>query len=75
MKACKHLDYDQDRYPSCELQTLGPPYEHVKFWKRDEFYPGCPTRVQFCAKGRGRINSILDCYEAPGPMGCYEPEE
>ena len=71
---CKNLDHNPENYPSCELKTCAPHFPEVKYFKRESMYEGCPTQVQFCGKGRGRINSIFDCYEAPGPCSCYEPE-
>jgi len=73
MKPCKHLDYDRSKYePGCELRELhGLP--GVRYWHRLNVFPGDPVKVQFCGKGRGRINAVLDCYEPPGPVGCYEP--
>jgi hypothetical protein len=68
MRPCKHLDYDGN-YPTCALVTLP---EGVRYWRRPLFYEGQKQDVQFC-KLRGRINSILDCYEPPGPLSCYEP--
>ena len=77
---CKHLDYTEGRYgPDIELKTLPEPYQHVRFWHRGETWtdnePGHPRNasdVQFCGQGRGRINSILECYLGERP--CYEPE-
>lgn len=74
---CKHLDYDREKYNhDCEIKTCPPPYEHVRYWARGPVWTegGNPRNVQFCGQGRGRINSIFDCYSAPGPMRCYEPE-
>lgn len=80
LKPCKHLDYEEGKYgPDIELKRLGPPYEHVRFWKRGELWTNNgpdhdrnPANVQFCGQGRGRINSILNCYD--GAQGsCYEP--
>jgi hypothetical protein len=68
---CKHLDHNPENYPSCELKTceLIP---HVKFFERKPIHEGAATQVQFCGQGRGRINSIFDCYESCS-MSCYEP--
>ncbi|MCP4201880.1 MAG: hypothetical protein GY769_08100 [bacterium] len=82
MKPCKHLDYDGD-YTDCTIQEapsgiLGE--SGVRYWERGPTWtegPGNeenPRNVQFC-KLRGRINSIFDCYQPPGPMRCHEPEE
>ena len=68
---CKHLDYS-DNYPSCTIRTIEP--EGWKYWERPSTYEGCPTKVQFCGKGRGRINGIFDCIN-PGEMSCFEPQE
>ena len=75
---CKHLDYDEENYSGCgAIETLEPPFEHVRYWARKPAFTdgGYPRNVQFCGAGRGRINGIIDCYESPGPMSCYEPEE
>ena len=70
---CKHLDYDGD-YTDCTVETAAPHYPHVRFWRRGPLWTGSgePVRVQFCGAGRGRINSVLACYQ-PGEMPCYEP--
>ena len=74
---CKHLDYDEGRYSSCDIERCPPPNEHVRYWARSPVfsYGGRPRNVQFCGQGLGRINAIFDCYQAPGPMNCYEPGE
>jgi hypothetical protein len=66
---CIHLDFDEGNYPSCELRNLGPELPGIKFWYRDKNIAGegAPLSVQFC-KLRGRINSILECYE----NGCLD---
>jgi hypothetical protein len=69
---CKHLDHNPDNYPSCELKTCEPMMPEIKYFERKSTYEGCPTKVQFCGQGRGRINAVFDCYEGPGPCGCYE---
>ncbi len=82
MKACKHLDYTEGKYGPdillCDLKAEGFP--GVRFWLRGPIWtengPGeksNPSKVQFCALGRGRINGIFQCYQ-PGEMPCYEPE-
>jgi hypothetical protein len=78
MKPCKHLDYETMFAPDITLETCAPHFPEVKFWLRGPTWtdngPGeqpNPSKVQFC-KLRGRINAIFDCYEMPGPMGCYE---
>ena len=74
LRPCKHLDYDESSYDTCTLQTAAPHYPNVRFWQRNEVpYAGAPRTVQFC-KLRGRINEVFACYQAPGPMSCYEPE-
>lgn len=65
---CKHIDHNPENYPSCELKT-DDDYPSLKYFKRTLITEGDPVNVQFCGKGRGRINSILDCY---GDMHCYE---
>lgn len=82
MKPCKHLDYREGEYgPDIELRTLAPDYPMVRYWHRGERWtnngPGerpNPADVQFCGKGRGRINGIFQCYMA-GERGCYEPQD
>ena len=82
MKPCKHLDYSLERYGGqCDLITAkedprlsGFPCE-VKYWRRKFVpYDGAPINVQFCGKGRGRINEIFACYN-PGEMFCHEAED
>lgn len=79
---CKHLDYAPDKYgPDITLEQVpnmtcadGSP---VKFWRRGRTWTDNgdgarnPECVQFCGKGRGRINAIFDCYD--GSLPCYEP--
>ena len=75
---CKHLDYNEETYGGCGvIETCAPPFENVRYWARNPAITegGYPRNVQFCGQGRGRINSISQCYEAPGPMSCYEPGE
>jgi hypothetical protein len=82
MKPCKHLDYEKGKYgPDIELCDCAPHYPEVRFWRRGERWtnngqgqPPNPSAVQFCGKGRGRINAIFDCYQ-DGFMPCYEPEK
>lgn len=74
MKPCKHLDYNEANYPSCELVELDHFTCPVKHWKRKAPYEGAPVNVQFCGQGRGRINGIFQCYNE-GEMHCYEPAE
>lgn len=80
MKPCKNLDYTTGKFgPDITLETCAPHYPEVKFWRRgprwvmNENGSRNPENVQFCGAGRGRINGIFDCYQAPGPMCCYEP--
>ena len=72
---CKHLDHDIESYPSCELKTCAPHFPDVKYWQRNARIAGegNPLNVQFCGQGRGRINSIFDCYD--GSLSCYAPTE
>ncbi len=80
MKACKHLDYTEEKYgPDITLETCAPHYPEVKFWKRGPTWTDNgpnqkpnPSQVQFCGLGRGRINGIFQCYNE-GEMPCYEP--
>jgi hypothetical protein len=70
MKPCKHLDYNKESYPSCELVEIKGFPCPVKHWKRTVVpYEGAPVNVQFCK--RGRINGIFQCYNQ-GEMHCYE---
>ena len=69
---CKHLDHNPENYPSCELKTCEPHFPDVKYFERNVPYEGAATKVQFCGQGRGRINSVFECYE--GCMSCYEPK-
>jgi len=74
LRACKHLDYDETKYTSCQL--IDNPIIGVKFWRRKkeaENNTENPINIQFC-KLHGRINLVIDCYE-PGFMDCYEPIE
>ncbi len=79
MTPCRNLDYTPGKFgPDITLETCAPHFPEVRFWKRGPTWtsgPGAPgaVQVQFC-KPRGRIKGIFDCYEAPGPMSCYEPE-
>ena len=78
---CKHLDHSGKYGPDITLESAAPHFPEVKFWRRgprwteNEDGSRNPECVQFCGAGRGRINSVFDCYESPGPMGCYEPEQ
>jgi len=76
MAPCKHLDYNEENYVGCAVRVLQGPDCLVRYWERGPTWTagGNPKNVQFCGLGRGRINSITACYEAPGPMGCYEAE-
>ena len=73
---CKHLDYET-KYVDCELITTP---EGWKYWKRGPAWTagpaneGNPVNVQFCGKGKGRINGIFQCIN-PGEMSCFEPQE
>ncbi len=76
MKPCKYLDHSDTYAQTCKLVTITRAGLTVTYWERQCLpYPEAPRDVQFCGQGRGRINSILACYEAPGPMRCYEPAE
>ena len=68
---CKHLDYDEKRYPSCKVVTIFP--GGWKYWERPLYYEGQKTRVQFCKK-HGRINEIFACINR-NEMSCFEAEE
>ena len=77
MIPCKHLDYSTN-YSNCTIETCAPDYPEVRYWRRGEVWtdngpgqPRNPEKVQFCGQGRGRINSIIQCYN--GEMHCYEP--
>ena len=69
MKACRHLDHDKEKYPSCDLVQV--PGMDVKYWFRREVDPSLPQKVQFC-KLRGRINDVFSCYNE-GERACHEP--
>lgn len=75
MKPCKHLDHNEATYgETCELKSIDGMSCPVKYWKRKLVpYEGAPVNVQFCGKGRGRINGIFDCYN--GELPCYEPAD
>lgn len=78
MKACKHLDYRDGQYNDCTIEEISGFPCPVRYWKRGAIWTegkgneGNPQKVQFCGKGRGRINGIFQCYN--GEMHCYEPE-
>jgi len=81
LKPCRHLDYTVGKFgPDITLETMAPHYPNVRYWLRgptwteNEDGTRNPSKVQFCGAGRGRINGVFDCYQAPGPMCCYEPE-
>lgn len=75
LKPCRWLDYDEKKYGTqCTLRTCAPHFPEVRYWFREVVpYDDAPRKVQFCGQGRGRINSIFDCYD--GSLPCYEPEE
>jgi len=69
---CKHLDYESE-FHDCELKTIEP--QGWKYWYRIHAAEmGNPSNVQFCGKGRGRINEIFACINA-GEMHCFEPQD
>jgi len=70
-KGCKHLDYEESKYPTCKLVTIEP--QGWKYWERPLYYTGQRTKVQFC-KLRGRINEVFACIN-PGEMSCFEPQD
>jgi len=76
MAPCKHLDYDGD-YTDCKIIEISGFSCRVRYWERGPRWtegPGNednPLKVQFCGKGRGRINGVFQCYN-PGEMHCYE---
>ncbi len=66
---CRNLEYEGE-FHGCELKSM----HGVKYWfRKNADAQGLPSRVQFC-KLRGRVNSVLDCYEK-GFMHCYDPEK
>jgi hypothetical protein len=79
MKPCKHLDYST-HYEDCRIKEISGFECPVKYWERGPRWTGGPGQennpknVQFCGKGRGRLNGIFQCYN-PGEMSCYEPAE
>ena len=64
---CSDLDHNPGRYPSCTLKTV--PGTDIQYFQRPPQDYDITRDVQFCGKGRGRINSILNCYD--GSMHCY----
>jgi len=76
MRPCKHLDYET-KYTDCKIVELEGFDCPVRYWERGPIWTegpgneGNPKKVQFCGKGRGRINGIFQCYSQSG-MGCYE---
>ena len=77
MKQCKYLDYSEGKYTDCKIIEVPGFSCRVRYWERGaswtegEGNEGNPEKVQFCGKGRGRINSIFQCYNK-GEMPCYE---
>ena len=65
-KGCKHLDYS-DNYINCKIIER----DGYKWWLRLNAHEGAPVNVQFCGKGRGRINGIFQCINK-GEMSCFE---
>ena len=71
-RACKYLDYDENKYTSdCNISGLGVD----KFvWERKDF-EGKLQLCQFCSK-RGRLNSPTACTsERHAQCGDYEEAE
>jgi len=76
---CRHLDYETKCGPDIKLVDLAMQgFPGVRYWHRGPTWTDNgagerpnPARVQFCQM-RGRINSVFDCYERPGPMNCWE---
>ena len=74
-RGCKHLDYET-KYTDCKIIER----DGYRWWERGSTWTegpgneGNPQNVQFCGKGRGRINSISQCIN-PGEMGCFEPHD
>ena len=74
LAGCKHLEYDEKKYPTCELRKIKG-CTAVRYWYRTILpYSEAPKYVQFC-KLRGRINGVFDCYRPGGNMRCFEKEE
>jgi hypothetical protein len=68
---CRHLDFEEESYPTCELVDLSDKgFPGAKHWIRQD-PEGNPQNVQFC-KQRGRIYGIFQCLQ-PGEMCCYKP--
>jgi hypothetical protein len=66
-KGCKHLDYSEN-YIDCKIVEM----DGYKWWERQNPpYEGAPVKVQFCGKGRGRINGIFQCINKD-EMSCFE---
>lgn len=76
MKPCKHLDHDASHYDDSVVLREATGFScPVKFFYRlDVPNPEAPRNVQFCGKGRGRINGVFQCYN-PGELSCYEADE
>ena len=77
---CRHLDYTDGKFTSCEIRTCAPDFPDVRYWFRGSPWTETPrgqspnpAKVQFCGAGRGRINGIFQCYN--GEMRCYEPAD
>ncbi len=74
-RGCKHLDYES-KYIDCEITEQ----DGYRWWKRGPAWTGGagnegnPVNVQFCGKGKGRINGIFQCIN-PGEMHCFKPHE
>jgi hypothetical protein len=67
---CKHLDHQKSNYPSCELVENDQFLPEITYWKRKPMYDGAAEKVQFCGKGKGRINNIFECYDTC--TSCHE---
>lgn len=75
-RGCKHLDYTEGKYTDCKIieQDGYRWWERGPVWTEGPLNEGNSKNVQFCGKGRGRINGIFQCIN-PGEMGCFEPHE
>lgn len=74
LKPCKHLIFDQDKYPHLQLVNFILPYpmHPILAWKRDEVGADGSYYCQFCDKGNRRMTHAVKCY---GERDCYEAGE
>lgn len=74
LKPCKHLDFNPENYPTCDLVDMETETTRgLKCWRR-RTPEGEIQYVQFCKK-RGRIYGLLECFDTHKWPRCYEPED